>query len=720
MDHITTRTNRLLLGFLLACLLKAPLLQAEQPEAEEERKGEKSRAMEEVVVTATRSERELDLTSRSVSVVTAEEIEKRNARSAQELLEEVPGVSLSRAGGLVGQIVLRGFNSNDPRAVLFIDGDRFRGRNTLEYTLLDPNQIERIEVLRGPASALYGSDALAGVVNIITRRAHGEVEGPFRLTPRLRALNYHSANDLYGGRVELQGVGRGFDMLLGVNGRRADDYESPRGRIPNSDLETFSGDLRLGYRLRPGHRIELTTKYAEVGAGDAGGISGAPGDPLLRVRREPIRERFIKLGYAGKDPGLGLDQIEASLYVRELYTVIPSENRTQPNRLVELENIVDGPVVLGGKLFGVLPWGRSLLTVGTDFFHEIRKGTEQSTRITNFNPDGSVAGVVVRPRSQTGPDAEQTDIGLFVHNDWDPSERWTVSLGGRVDYIRSATETDPLPDEALREAFERGKENREMPVTGSLGLIYRPLKIFHVTANVGKAFRAPATFESFGATRFGTGFLVPNPDLESEEGITYEAGTRLRLTRLHANLTGFYSDYSNLIVRRPVTFQGLPSSQRQNVGEAEIYGLELDATWLFAERWEAFMNAAHLRGTDTVLNNPLPYIPPINGLVGVRYRAARGYYIEGTGKWSLKKDRIDPALERETAGFAVLNLYAGAELWRIFSSLPEMRLTVGLENVLNQTYRQPATVEDVRFPRSNTNPLVEPGRAVSVSLTSRF
>lgn len=675
--------------------------------------------LETVTITATRFEREINLTSKSVTVISREEIEARNSLNVLDLLEGVPGLSQSRAGGLLGQVNLRGFNSNSARILLLIDGDRFRGRVGLEYALLDPNRIERIEVIRGPASTLYGPDALAGVVNIITRRAEGDIEGPFRVIPRLRALNYHSVNDLYGGRVEFEGLGQGIDMLLGVNARTASDYESPLGDIPNSDFETYSADLRLGYTPAPGHRFELTANYAELEAGRAGGISGAPGLPFVRRREAPLRERFVKLSYSGSQFEHSLEHIEASLYMRRLFTDFSTE-RIEGNRLTQVQNIIDGPRIIGGKLFATRAWGKNLLTVGTDFFHQEGTGTQTGIRITERNPDGSTTNVSTTPLRQNAPDNNQTDVGVFVHNDWDPSERWTLSAGARVDYIRSTTDTDPLPDDSLQAAFERGEENTETPLTGSLGVIYRPWQALHFTGNLSKAVRAPATIESFGASRQGTGFLVPNPSLESEEGITYEIGTRVRLSSLKANLTAFYSDYTHLIVDRPLQFQGLPSLQSQNVGEAEIYGLEFDANWSFAKNWQASMNAAILRGTDTTSGEPLAYIAPLNGLVAIRYRGAKGLYLEGVSRWSMEKERVDPDQERETSGFAVFDLYAGIDLWKYSADLPEMRLIIGLENIFDKAYRLPTTVEDVRFPQSPTNPLLEPGRSISISLQSRF
>jgi hemoglobin/transferrin/lactoferrin receptor protein len=670
--------------------------------------------LEAMQVTATRTERAIDLTPRSVTLIDKEKIESRNAASALELLDEVPGISFSRAGPLGGQLSIRGFNSNDAKSPLFIDGDRFRGRNTLEYLLLDPTRIERIEIIRGPAAAMYGTDAMGGLINVITRKAEGDVSGPFELIPRLRALNYSSVSNLRGGRLELQGLGNGFDMLLGLAGKKADDYESPEGDIKNSDMETWSADLRLGYTPTQGHRIELSAKYADVEQGQAGGIYGAPGYPYTVRRQEPMKEKMLKLHYEGRNNALGLEHIGASLYARHLYTHMIIEKRpaADPSSgLTRTDSYVDGPLITGGKLFGVRPWGHGhTLTLGVDFLYEDRSGSEKE--VTKYDAAGNQTSH--SPRTKGGPDSAQTNMGLFAHNDWDPSEQWTVSVGGRVDYFRTTTETDLLPD------YEGSTETTDYPVTGSLGIIYRPIPIIHLTANASTTYRAPATYEKFGIS---PGF-DPNPDLKPEKGVTYEVGARLRLPRVTANLTAFHSDYEDLIVRTTIdstVYPGTRATQRQNVGEACMKGLELDAAWFVNSHWKTFMNAAYLHGTDTNTDTPLAYIAPLNGLVGVRYTPdSKDFYIEATDKWSTKKDHIDENKERETDAYNILNLYAGFDIRKLSSSLPDMELRLAVENILDKAYSNPTTTEDITFDRSITNPLLEPGRCISISLTSRF
>jgi hemoglobin/transferrin/lactoferrin receptor protein len=669
-----------------------------------------------VVVTATRAEREVDLVAKPVTVVTREDIAARPQVNVQQLLEHTPGVSFSRAGGLGGQLVVRGLNSNDPRLVLFIDGDRFRGRNTLEYNLLDPAEIERIEIVRGPAAALYGSDAMAGLVNVITRRATGDAFQPFRLTPRIASLGYASANDFFGGRVELQGLGNGLDILLGFNYRSAGDYRSPAGTIPNSDFETRGLTARLGWSPDADRRFELIGRLNHVESGRAGGIGGAPGAPMLRVREDPLEESFVRLGYTQRRVASWLESLEATLYRRKLETTITTEDRTAANGNVAFRNsYVLGPVVYGGKLIGRSALQQTLLTFGADFYHEDRPGSENDGR--TFNAAGTQIGVI--PRAKRNRDVTQLNVGAFVNADWDPAPMWTVSAAGRYDFVRTEVEATPAVGEnpALRDAFARNRRSDDDALTGAVGAVLRPWSALHFVANVATAFRTPATFERFSGSVAGAVTTIPNPDLKPERSINYEAGLRVRLPTLTLNLTAFRSDYEDLlqtVMVNPTT------RQRQNVGTAEFTGAELDGIYTLGPAWKLRFNASTVRGTNTLTGQPLAYIPPLNGLLSLRHVPADRMFIEATVRASRAKTRIDPAQERPTGGYATFSLHAGADLGSMAPSLRGVRLAVGIENLFDRKYVNPVTFANVRFPPSITNPLVEPGRSVVVNIATTF
>ncbi len=682
--------------------------------AEEESKEAKIPRIETtVIVTATRTEIDADLISKPVTVIHSEAINASNASSVLDLLDSyVPGISVAKGGAIGGQVSFRGFNSNDLKSPLFIDGDRFRGRNTLEYLLLNPDRIERIEVIRGPAATMYGTDAMGGLINIITRKAKGESDKPFHLTPRLRSMQYSTSGNLRSASIELQGIGGKFDMLLSASGKKAENYDSPDGEIQNSDLAVLLLDARIGYTPLKGRRFELSAKYAHVEHAIPGGLAVAPGYPYRIRRQDPLTEKSVKLSFIEDKETLGFDLIEASFYARYLYTNNYGKVRPRDNpfsQVTKTNNYVDGPLGLGGKLFGTRLWkGKNVLTTGMDWFRDSRKALQQES--TKYDAQGNV--ISATSKTVSSPAEVQTNIGIFALNEWNPSTRWTISTGGRIDCFKTSAE--------VAAAYKGTSRITDWPVTGSVGAVYRPLSILHFTANVSTSYRAPIPFEKFG-TLMG---YEPTPDLKPEKGITYEAGSRIRLSRLNANLTAFQGNYNDLIMRTMVDstiYPGTRAQKSMNIGKARIRGVELDATWLVNANWKLFLNAAYLHGTNTLRNVPLAYVAPLNGLIGLRYTPNNeAFYIEATNRWADRKDRIDPALERATAGYAVLNLYAGYNLKKLSSGLPDLELRLSFDNLLDKAYTNAVTPEDISYGRSITNPLLEPGRRLTVSLRSRL
>lgn len=710
------RVTTLVLALFVSSYPVIARAQAAQPAAEEPQKDAEAVTppplVEEMTVTATRFERPVDLTPKSVTVLPSEEIHSRPMANVQGILEDVPGLSIQRAGGIDAQPVLRGLSSNDSRVVLFIDGDRFRGRNFLEYSLLDPNEVERIEVIRGPAAALYGSDAMNGIINVITRRAEGDPMQPFSLTPRLYALGYSSAHRLGSTRLELQGLGNGWDMLVGANYRQAENYESPEGEVPNSDFVTRSLNVRTGYSPSTTRRFEMIGKIVLIDAGRA----NAPGAPLVTTRQDPLRERHLRIGYTQTQVASWLQDIETSLYARKLSSILRSVTATAANGNVEYRNSwVIGPLEVGGKLLARSVVGNSVLSYGVDFYREDTRSFEDDVHIIAR----SGATVLFDPRSKRVRDATQLDVGALAHYDFDPSPRWTVSLGGRYDYVRTDISATPAPreDPALTAVFERNLSARDNALTGSAGVIFRPIPMLHLVGNVSTAFRHPTTGDKSGSGTVGALITLPDASLKPESSVSYEGGVRLRLRTLNLNATAYQNDYEDLL---GFVFLNTTTRQRVNVGKATVSGFEVDGTYAMTSALAWHFNAAKARGTNELNGRPLPNVPPLNGLVALRHTWPSDTWVELTGRWSVDKTRIDPTQERRSDGYQTLALYGGTDLARWSSMLKSYRLTVGIENLTDEAYVNPVTRELIGFPVTFTNPVLEPGRSLTINLTAGF
>lgn len=660
--------------------------------------------------------------TQSISVVERGQIEQTSPTSLLDVLATVPGVSVARAGGIGGQVYLRGFTTNSFRVPMYVDGDRFRGRNTLQLSYFSPEEIERVEVIRGPGSVVYGSEALSGLINVVTRTPKGDPNGPFRFTGGGWSAGYGTAAKSFDTYEWAQGAGHGFDVLGGVSGRWGGDYQTPDGAARNSDYRSLGGSLKLGYTPTLGQRLEFSfRKYTETD-GRAGGVGGTPGYPYLQVRQSPNEVTMARLAYKGEfDSGL-FREVQASTYVNYFNTTLETINNTVANRTVTSSSHVIGPVIYGGRLQGVMPFqgafGELKTTIGTDTFREERPGSEQWSRTEVRNASGVVTSVTNSANAKSGPDTTQSNIGAFILNEWTPVSPLTVSFGGRYDWFNTTSELSPISAVMLPAFIGRDNVTNSAP-TGSFGIVYRVLPMVDVLANVATSFRQPTNSEMYSSSST----TVPNPALEPEKGVTYEAGFNFHLADGNVKITGYNSRYENFLQTVSVTYQGASGyTQTQNVAEAEVKGVEIEGRWQVTPRYNVFGSAAHTYGTNLTSGTPLPYIAPFRGRVGIQYVAVdSSYSVMGVIDWATQKSRIDTAQEYETAGYAVPKIYATLHLGKLVSpKLGDTKLILGLENIFDTAYRDASTFSNRSYAQSITNPLLEVGRNFTMKLQHTF
>jgi hemoglobin/transferrin/lactoferrin receptor protein len=668
--------------------------------------------------------------TQSATVVERGQIEQTSPNGLLDILANVPGISIARSGGIGGQIYLRGFSSNAFRSPLFVDGDRFRGRNTLQLNYFAPEELERVEVIRGPASVIYGSEALTGLVNIVTRSPTGDPNGPFRFTGGGWSAGGGSAAKSLGTYEWAQGAGGGFDFLGGFSGRWGSNYNTPLGQAPNSDYNSMGGSLKLGYTPDLGQRFELTLrKYSETD-GRAGGVGGAPGAPFTIVRQDPNNVQTARLAYTGELDGL-VRHVEASVYANYFDTTLTTTTNTfagnNPNnvatRTVTSNSHVIGPLVIGGRVLGAIPWsgglGEAKTTFGGDTFKEDRPGSWGFSQTVNRNATtGAVTSTVNAPLAKSGPDTTQTNAGAFVLHEWTPVAPLTLSAGGRYDWFNTTTDLSPIAPAVLPAFIGKSNVDRTAP-TGSVGVVYRVLPVLDLLANVATSFRQPTNSELFTSSATS----IPNPGLVPETGVTYEGGFRFHVSNATLKVTAFNSKYENFLQTVPVVFNGSAGfTQSQNIGKAEVNGVELEERWQATETVNLFGSATYIRGTNTTANTPLPFLSPFRGRVGVQYAAVdASFSVEGVIDWAARKSRIDATQEFQTAGYAIPKLYATFQLGKLITpQWGDTKLIVGVENIFDTAYRDASTFANVAFPQTLTNPLVEVGRNFTAKVQHTF
>ncbi|HEX4268987.1 MAG TPA: TonB-dependent receptor, partial [Steroidobacteraceae bacterium] len=526
-----------------------------------------------VAITAQRLINRLSDTSKPVTIIGRARIESLNPSTIFDVLATVPGLSIARSGGLEGQISLRGLNSNYYHSPLFIDGDRFKGRNTLEYLLIEPEDIAGVEVVRGPAAEAYGSEAVGGVVELTTYHAVPG-GGDFNVTGGNVSAGYATVNDATEAHGDVEASGHDLGFRLSLSGREAGNYQTPEGVARNSDYKTGGIGLDTAYAIDPSDTLDLTLRGEFVSAGRAGGLGGAPGYPYVQ-QRDRLQDQMARFAYNGNRAFGAFRQISADLFYDNFYGEIPSIQRTTPGVVKENISWVVGPAVAGGNALGTIPWEQGHSTLGMDFFQEMRPAGSQSYSDTeHLNASGQVTSISVTPRHQTTPGDNQLNVGAYADNVWTPDEEWTATLGARVDGFHTTTGTNPVVSPALEPLYAADRDSNNFAETVSLGVTRRISPILDLVADAGTLFRMPSDTELFSASVSGAGYSLPNPALKPEHGEAVEGGFRVHSPRASMSVTAYYDRFRDFVETVPVTYLGTSSTQPQNVERASLEGVE--------------------------------------------------------------------------------------------------------------------------------------------------
>lgn len=307
---------------------------------------------------------------------------------------------------------------------------------------------------------------------------------------------------------------------------------------------------------------------------------------------------------------------------------------------------------------------------------------------------------------------------------WTPCEVncWTVSAGGRYDWFRSDVNLSPLPSPDLLPAFKAARNSTQNAVTGSLGLSYRATEVVELLGGVSTSFRMPWTSEMFSSGYTGTSYTIPHPALKPERGRSVELGSRLHFEQATVGMTAFRSDFRDFLESSVTRYEGLPATQRRNVGRARIQGLEMDWRWQLTRSVNFYGNASYLHATNRNTDQPLQAIAPLNGLMGLQYVGPNeAYALSAELQWAKGQSRYDKRTEYPSPGYGTVNVYAQLQLDRLgLPRLGDTQLTLGVTNLFDRSYRTAATASNINYPMTDLNPLLEPGRSLMLTLRTRF
>lgn len=656
-----------------------------------------------LIVTATRTSDAVADVPYTVEVIDSDFIRENNRRTLPDALQYTPGVLVQKTAHGHGSPFIRGFTGR--QNLLLVDGVRLnnstlRGGPVQYWNTVDPLSIDHIELIKSQGSVLYGSDAAGGTLNAFTKSSD------FRNRPAGEAYTGGSAayefrangQGSHIGRLETEaGIGGKFGVWLGLSGKDYGDIEdSGVGRMKGTGYPEEDLDFRFDWAVTPDSTITLAHQYVNQDSisrwhrtlNNPGwqheGHIAAPGKWTANIYDQERSLTYLR--YAGENPEKSsfIQRWNATLSYQtvddsEFQDRQPAEDSIRRSN-VELETTgID--ISLESEI------GPGTLVYGFDYYHD------------NVDTSGSrnnSAGTSFKESLPLADDSEYDLLGAFAQYVWRPIEALEITTGARYTYAEA--NLGRFTDSAGVTQTDESKEWDS--AVGSLRALYRLDDSWSVYGGISQAFRAPNLDDLSGNLTSKSG----NPaygsvNVDPEEYLTYEIGTRHTSETTVFGASVFYTDVSDLITAVPFSSTDA-STFSTNASDAYVYGVELEGLWRFHPQWTLSGFTAwqdgRVEGPDflvggTVKDKPINRLLPLTGSLALRWTAPSSkYWIEGRILAATEEDRItaaDQAADDQriptggTPGYVVASLRAG---WQVNEHLD---LNCGVENITDEDYR---------------------------------
>lgn len=734
---------------LALCLSPTAVLAASEGEVRE---------FDQIVVTATRTERAIRDVPNTVDIIDRARMDTLLVRDIADLFRYEPGITVGSSFGRFGlnDIRIRGLGGNRVRiqtdGIAVPDAFAIGSFSSANRNFVDLDTLKRVEVVRGPTSSLYGSDALGGVVAFVTKDPSDYV-GAGDTAHFGTRIGFDSANEgLFAGATAAFG-GERWSGLVAVSHRQGKETEN-RGEAggegdarTQANPQSSSGRSVLGklvFAQSETQRFKLTVEGneddVETDVRSAYGVQSLTRANNTRVLGDDHQSRArITFGHE-------IDSLSSVLADSVDWQVYRQDSRTRQDS-VELRIVPSGATTLRDRRerefyfdqrsAGLQANARKTFETG-GVAHTLAYGIDVERVETRQKRDGRRifldTGAVTHVMSpdtfpvRDFPISDTTQASLYLQDEIAFADgAFRLVPGVRIDHYTLEPEVDAIfrEDNPTTEVADLS----ETSVSPKLGFVWRFADAWSLYGGYARGFRAPPYNDvNIGFTNFQFGYTaIPNPDLKSETSDGLELGLRYSGGAAYASLGTYYTAYDDFIESTryigddPLT--GLMVFQSQNIAEARIRGVEfkggvyLDALTPALAGWSLRGAAAWSRGEDRTRGEALASVDPLTATLGIGFdRDVWG--AELVGRFVGRRDRLPtpPAGSAyfESPGHALLDLYAH------WSFAPGTRVNAGVFNLADRKVWQAGLVPVIAANSATLDRYTAPGRNVAVSLSVDF
>lgn len=544
---------------------------------------------ETLIVTANRTESSLWDSPATVQVIDRQTLNNSTSVSIADDLQDIPGVEVTD-NSLAGrkQIRIRGEASS--RVLILIDGQvvsyQRAGQNYGVGLLIDESALERIEVVKGPYSVLYGSQAIGGVVNFITKKG-----GDKPLAGTVKAV-YNSATAGWDESAAAWGSIGQFDYR--INGSYSDqgNRDTPDGRLQNTNFRNNSQGVWLGYNLDR-HKFGLSLdRYKTSTQTWFDDPEGQYEDFSVRIPK--LEREKIGAFYDFDAGGDYLKKIHFDAYSQTIEREFENRIKTTqpiPSPIIQAltvsnqTNTNDKQYTQGVTLQGnfSLPANNELV-IGTQYQHDkVKQDTRSSTRQT-----AATGAFDIQTLTLSHIEAEQSNASVFAQNDWRFADDWTWTVGARQYWLSSKLTRSDSQSGAVSQSTG-GESAHDDKLVTSTSLRYSGFKDIELRAAYAQGYVFPTLTQLFMQTSAGGGVTYGNTGLKAEHSNNYELGARYKGNMWLVDWAIYYSEAKDYIASLPCSGQAICSGNStssrgeyfyyDNIDRAKTWGMELTAEY---------------------------------------------------------------------------------------------------------------------------------------------
>lgn len=659
----------------------------------------------EVIVTSGKYEQNINLLPYSVSKIDLDEIQINPAFTISDLLKFKSGISLLRDGIWGTEVSIRGLSRAN--IVTLIDGNRIETSTDISarLSLFDMNDIERIEVIKGAASSLYGSGATGGIINVISK------SGSYSEKVKLK-INYsggfNSVNNLFSNGINLIAGGNEWIAKLGGSFRKAGNTKTPSGDLKNSQFKDES--FNALFRFRTTENQELKFDYQQFNAFDVGIPGAAPLFPNNAIVTYPKElRRLLSVEYKINNLTNSLIKLTGKYFYQFISRDVENIPGTiqfvagtngQPPRRVSVLKISPGAdhTVNGFQTQADFKFNNHYLITGVDYWKRNYVGIrtrDQKIEILNPNDSSVVKTVFKTIYEKPLPDANFNSAGIYIQDETKIFDDLAFTIGGRYDFIwlDNSQTLNPLYEindgvinnnPAGQKIIWNSESVQNKSYVFNLGFVYSLNTISNFSLNISRSFRSPSLEERYQYIDLGNLVRVGDPNLKPEQGYFFDFGYKVFTDNLNFTSSIYLNNLIDLVAEIPGTFEDRSALIKTNVGKAILYGFEYNFNFNINEQLNVYNNLSYVRGLDKQNDKNLPQIPPLNGALGIEYNLFNWFTADFSINAFNKQNEIADG-EISTPGYAVFNFRI--ILKNLVLGNIKAIFSAGIENILNKEYR---------------------------------